>query len=98
MNFISDNPEPTHYKREVTTLIQKALDVLCNDITNNCCPSCGKPLSIDQIDMYDHEYGWKLTPLVCKQWLSVHCFECDFDISLNKIGVDRYSNSLTEGN
>jgi hypothetical protein len=38
-----------------------------------------------QIDVYDHDGGRRVLGFKEKQWVSVHCFKCGYDMSLWKI-------------
>lgn len=69
--------------------IMTRLDTLVAEMKVHTCPCCGEGLHFDHVDMYDHKYGWGVTPEIPKQWLSVHCPDCDYDISFDKLGVAR---------
>jgi hypothetical protein len=90
MDYKTENypPEPP-YSLTIDSKVCERLDVLVCEIKIHKCPLCGKPLEFDHVDMYNHEYGWYITEEIPKQWLSVHCDYCNYDISLNKLGVRR---------
>lgn len=90
MIFHDDNfPEKREYDNELKLMVQDKLDDLISQVVTNICPSCGKPLQFNYVDMYDHEYGWHIIPDIPKQWVSVRCHNCKYDVSLNKLGVQR---------
>jgi hypothetical protein len=90
MLFKSDNYPKTRYTYDETVRIMNALDDIVGKIEKKVCVCCGKRLDITHVDMYDHDGGWIVTNDIPKQWLSVHCDHCNYDISLNKLGVSRY--------
>lgn len=54
------------------------------------CLSCGKPLVNESdgdvsVGLYDHEGGVCIRDVQGKQWVSIHCHECGFDNSLDKL-------------
>ena len=90
MDYKSDNyPIQPDYPSEVDVKIKTRLDSLVKEFKRNTCICCGAPLDFDHVDMYDHDGGWGITPEIPKQWLSVHCDNCNYDISLTKLGVRR---------
>lgn len=89
MYFISDNYPPTVYTKEITIKIVESLKIIIEKAKRKSCPICGNTLDFDRVDMYDHAAGWEVIPEIEKQWLSVHCGQCGYDVSINKLGVHR---------
>lgn len=58
---------------------------MCNTDT---CRWCGEILT-GNVDVYSHSDGWRVVGYTEKQWLSRHCSKCNYDWSLNKLGVPR---------
>ncbi|MDJ0953371.1 MAG: hypothetical protein QNJ81_06805 [Acidimicrobiia bacterium] len=74
------------------TVINKAIraaEELAQSATVGVCVSCGAIVNREVVDAYNHQYGWLLVPEMRKQWLSIHCHKCGYDISLDKLGVRR---------
>lgn len=42
-----------------------------------------------KVRRYNHHGGWKVSGFEQRQWLSVRCSRCDYDWSLEKLGVAR---------
>ena len=72
----------------------------CSKLLENAklyCVSCGADLvktipyagSYVPVNMYDHPNGWSVCDTLEKQWLSIHCDACNYDNSLQKLGVPR---------
>lgn len=70
----------------------------CSKLLENAklkCVCCGGDLvqslhgSYVVVNMYDHEYGWKVSKHMERQWLSIHCDVCNYDNSIWKLGVER---------
>jgi hypothetical protein len=59
------------------------LGILIDEKKPTCI--CGKHLTGRQIDVYDHDGGRRVLGFKEKQWVSVHCFKCGYDMSLWKI-------------
>jgi hypothetical protein len=93
-HFWTINPQP-FYSRYVLVLhvkpmVQEPIDLgelarLIDEKKPLCI--CGKPLTGQQIDVYDHDGGRVVKGYKEKQWVSVHCMhrKCHYDMSLWKI-------------
>lgn len=66
---------------------KKLIDYL-KECTTHTCRWCGGALSND-IDHYDHSDGWLVDGFDTRQWLSRKCKVCEYEWSLNKLGVSR---------
>ena len=89
MDYKDDNYPHKIYSDDISERIKERLDELVTEFNRDNCVCCGAPLDFDHVDMYDHESGWEVDPEVKKQWLSVHCKNCNYDISFTKLGVRR---------
>ena len=79
----------------VKTMVQELIDLgELSRLIDEKKPSCicfnhktGKnnTLTGNQIDVYDHDGGRLVLGFKEKQWVSVHCFKCGYDMSLWKI-------------
>lgn len=90
MDFVDNNFPPKRYSTDMKCKISDALNEIANKVVTNICPLCGKELMMGYVDMYDHEYGWDVISEIPKQWLSFRCHKCKYDVSLNKLGVNRW--------
>jgi hypothetical protein len=88
MDFKTETLPTPKYTDLQSSRMMDCLDFLAKEITKHSCVSCGKKLSFDHADIYDHEYGWGLIGDIPKQWISFKC-ECGYENSLNKLGVSR---------
>jgi len=85
MKFESTNYPPTKYSKAVTKQIEGRLDVIRLECRVTKCICCGEELDFDHFDMYDHSGGVGIVAGVPKQWLSVHCDNCNYDVSIWKL-------------
>lgn len=84
------NFEEVHHLTEAEEAkAHSAADALAQQATSDLCVSCGETVPLDTVDAYTHEYGWFLVPGLQRQWLSIRCPHCGYDISLEKLGVPR---------
>lgn len=84
------NFEEVHHLTEVQEAnAHAAAEALAQQAKSDLCVSCGATISLKHIDAYNHRLGWFLTDDVPLQWLSIHCDKCDYDTSLEKLGVYR---------
>ena len=88
MKFRDDNYPKRDYDKELRLMVQDKLDSIIKFATKKC-PLCGKELKFDHVDMYDHDGGWFVIPEIPKQWISTYCHNCNYDVSLSKLGVAR---------
>jgi len=58
------------------------------------CKFCNTPLR-NKIDHYAHSDGWKVMYYTNRLWLSIKCPKCDYDWSLQKLGVPRSTGDWT---
>lgn len=89
MKFNDDNFPKRDYDTDIRLMVQDKLGDLVNQVVTNICPSCGKELQFNYVDIYDHPYGWHVIPEIPKQWISVRCHKCKYNVSINKLGVSR---------
>ena len=89
MKFNSENYPKTKYNKAITKQLEGALDLIMGEIRKTTCICCGKELSFDTADMYDHRAGRGLVAGVPKQWISFHCHECNYDNSLIKLILNK---------
>lgn len=90
MKYIYEDVKyPSFYEGVVNDKIEARLDSLVQEFKIHKCICCGASLNFDHVDMYNHDGGWFITPEIPKQWLSVHCDNCNYDISFTKLGVRR---------
>ena len=89
MNFKSENHPKVKYTKAVTRQLEGALDLIMGEVRKTTCVSCGKELTFDKADMYDHSGGHGLVAGVPKQWISFHCYECNYDNSLIKLILNK---------
>ena len=54
---------------------------------------CGHPLR-QEVDHYEHPYGWPVAGFRFLQWLFLICDSCGKEWALWKLGVPRHSNDL----
>ena len=71
-----------------TNITPPSLEQYRAQITYQRCRWCNALLP-GTVDIYEHESGWYVKDLDKKQWLSLKCIKCDYDWSLNKLGVPR---------
>lgn len=84
------NFEEVHHLTETQEAnAHAAAEALAQRATSDLCVSCGATISLKDIDAYSHKWGWFLTDALPLQWLSIHCYKCDYDTSLEKLGVSR---------
>jgi hypothetical protein len=89
MKFKSTNFPKVKYDKKVTRQLEGALDLIMGEVRKTTCVSCGKELTFDKAEMYDHYAGRGLVAGVPKQWISFHCYECNYDSSLTKLILNR---------
>lgn len=54
------------------------------------CKSCKKELHEQGgVSFYPHENGWDILGLAEKQWVYLKCTHCDYQNSLDTLGVKR---------
>ncbi|MDB5224988.1 MAG: hypothetical protein JWO43_610 [Candidatus Adlerbacteria bacterium] len=61
-------------------------------LANKKC-DCGRALAELPIENYDHPGGWRVEGIEKRQWLSVVCPECNYGISLYKVGIPGRANA-----
>lgn len=66
----------------------KSLEDYAKEIKRKEC-SCGAKLNIKptNIQHYDHSNGYEVKDFEKKQWLYVHCGNCEYDWAIWKLGV-----------
>ena len=58
------------------------------------CPTCGTNISLERMFfyIYPHSSGWHVcTPIVSKQWISIECPGCNYQLSFDKLNIPRRS-------
>jgi hypothetical protein len=87
---IDDVPEVKDDIPELTDAdYTKTIGDYQNLVQNVQCAGCGTTLEAPLVDYYSHDAGWNVAGVIGKQWLSVNCYKCRYDTSLNKIGIHR---------
>ena len=89
MEFIDDSFPENVYDEETSQRIKDALEGIVSKAKSNKCVCCDHELKMDVVNMYDHSSGWIILPELPRQWLSIHCDNCNYDVSLNKLGIGR---------
>ena len=70
------------------TSIENSLEEKC---TSSQCHSCDKELDFTIVEAYEHEGGWNVSGFKSKMWLSIYCPHCEYETSINKLGVSKDS-------
>lgn len=88
IRFIS---EDTKFPLKDIEIIRATLAELLTGLTKDKCPGCNHLLNLTIVDvaMYDHEWGWQVHPDYPKQWLSIQCDYCEYEVSFSKLGIHR---------
>jgi hypothetical protein len=84
VNF--ENTQPPQGKEHYAV---QSVNILVQHATGDLCRSCGETLDMTRVDAYDHNGGWLILGDMPKQWLSIKCDACGYEVSLSKLGVPR---------
>jgi hypothetical protein len=66
-----------------------SVNIFVQHASSDLCVSCGETLDMTRVDAYDHAGGWLVLTGMPKQWLSIKCNACGYEVSLTKLGVPR---------
>lgn len=80
-----DTQPPEGKEMEAHDAIKAHVDKATGDL----CVNCGATLPMDKVDAYDHHGGWFIITEMPRQWLSIQCRNCKYEVSLTKLGVPR---------
>jgi|APSaa5957512622_1039677.scaffolds.fasta_scaffold370158_2 hypothetical protein len=68
--------------------IIRTLDKYWDNLLTKNCVSCGSTLNRDQLKCDANDgYGWMVEGIEEGQWIYVHCPDCGYDTSINKLGI-----------
>jgi len=71
----------------VSKEIIRTLDEYWDALKIKHCVSCGAALDYDEMGCDENGYGWMVEGMEKAQWVYVHCTECGYDTSINKLGI-----------
>ena len=89
MTEIAFSSEDTVFSDAQSKAIRQKLWHLLIMAKKDVCPACHSKLDMTHVDMYRHQYGWVVLDGCPKQWLSIQCDNCEYEVSLTKLGIKR---------